>query len=309
MTSGNQAASDEQYHALRDGRGFVQLAAWSSVTVTGADRQTFLHNFCTNDVRRLAPGRSCEAFFTNVKGKILGHGLVSCRENELVIVTVPGQVAPLIEHLERYVIREDLAVRDTMAERRYFLVSDGKLVDDAAMLWMPWNLIGRPTSGLIEAPAGNSSRVKETLVAQQSMPCNLATFEKLRIEAGMPLFGFDFNDTNLPQEVGRDAVAISFTKGCYLGQETVARLDALGHVNQKIAGVQFGRADVPATGTELIRNGKSVGHVTSATFSPRRRAPLALGMLRREALAPGTELESAAGAARVVSLPVGDANS
>ena len=68
--------------------------------VTGADRQTFLHNFCTNDVRNGSrPGRCCEAFFTNVKGKILAHGLVSCRESELVVVTVPGQAAPLVEHL------------------------------------------------------------------------------------------------------------------------------------------------------------------------------------------------------------------
>jgi tRNA-modifying protein YgfZ len=308
MTRGDWPVSDDQYRALRDGRGFVELAGWSSVTVTGADRQTFLHNFCTNDVRRLTLGQSCDAFFTNVKGKILGHGLVSCRETELVVVTVPGQAAPLIEHLERYVIREDVALRDTTAERSYLLLSDGEIFADAAMPWLPWNLIGRSSSGLVEVPAGNLSRCKEVLLAQQVMPCDLATFEALRIEAGMPLFGTDFNDTNLPQEVGRDAVAISFTKGCYLGQETVARIDALGHVNQKIAGVQFAGADAPQAGTELIRAGANVGHVTSATFSPRLGTPLALAMLRREALAPGTELESGITAARVVTLPVAEAS-
>ena len=76
-------------------------------------------------------------------------------------------------------------------------------------------------------------------------------FDAARIEAGMPLFGVDFDDSNLPQEVGRDAEAISFTKGCYLGQETVARIDALGHVNQRIVGVRFSGTEVPAVGTEL----------------------------------------------------------
>ena len=71
----------DQYHALRTGCGTVELTDWSSVTLTGADRQTFLNNFCTNDVKRLSPGDPCEAFLTNVKGKILGHGLVTCRED------------------------------------------------------------------------------------------------------------------------------------------------------------------------------------------------------------------------------------
>ncbi|MCI0492433.1 MAG: hypothetical protein L0Z07_05820, partial [Planctomycetes bacterium] len=79
----------EQYVALRSGRGLVELASWSSLRVTGADRQVFLHNFCTNDVKRLVPGTSCEAFFTNVKGKIVSHGLVTCRDDELVVITVP----------------------------------------------------------------------------------------------------------------------------------------------------------------------------------------------------------------------------
>ena len=95
------------------------------MTLTGADRQTFLNNFCTNDVKRLAPGDSCEAFFTNVKGKILGHGLVTCRDDELVFITVPGQAAKLIEHLDRYVIREDVQLRDTTAERAYLLIAGG----------------------------------------------------------------------------------------------------------------------------------------------------------------------------------------
>jgi folate-binding protein YgfZ len=114
----------------------------------------------------------------------------------------------------------------------------------------------------------------------------------------------DFDDRNLPQEVGRDAEAISFTKGCYLGQETVARIDALGHVNQQSAGVQFSGSDKPEIAAELTQAGRAVGHVTSVTYSPQLQAPLALAMLRREHMAVGSRLDSPVGQCEVVALPV-----
>jgi tRNA-modifying protein YgfZ len=308
MSGGDSTIAADQYLVLREGRGFVELADWSSVTVSGADRQTFLHSFCTNDIRRLAPGQSCETFFTNVKGKLLGHGLVNCRENELVFITVPGEVTSLVAHLERYVIREDVVLRDTTTARRYLLLSDGSAMSDAApdVRWIAWDLIGRPSCGLLEASPSDVSRVREAILERENGQCEMAAFEALRIEAGMPLYGIDFDADNLPQEVGHDDRAISFTKGCYLGQETVARIDALGHVNRKIAGVQFAGAKIPQVGSELSSGGQSVGHVTSATFSPRLGAPLALAMLRRESLSPGTELTSTIGSVRVVALPIGD---
>jgi folate-binding protein YgfZ len=161
---------------------------------------------------------------------------------------------------------------------------------------------------LIEAPASAVDQVKARLEERGARECSLATFDTLRIEAGVPLFGVDFDDANFPQEVGRDHQAISFTKGCYLGQETVARIDALGHVNQRLVSIQFARGDVPAAGTQLTRGGHAAGHVTSATYSARLKAPLALAMLRREAALLGAELESPIGAARVVALPLDNAS-
>src|SRR3954463_2768472 len=103
---------NEEYQALRSGRGFYELAGWSSISVTGADRHTFLHSFCTNDVKRLVPGASCEAFFTNVKGKIVGHGVIGCRSEEVIIFGPPGQAARIVAHLDRYIIREDVQLAD-----------------------------------------------------------------------------------------------------------------------------------------------------------------------------------------------------
>src|SRR3954468_12228619 len=123
MTSSEITSFDREYQALRTGDAIVELAGWTSISVTGADRQVFLHNFCTNDVKRLVPGSSCEAFFTNVKGKIVGHGVIDCRDDELVIIGAPGQGPRLVEHLDRYVIREDVNLRDTTTDRAYFLVN------------------------------------------------------------------------------------------------------------------------------------------------------------------------------------------
>ena len=117
-------------------------------------------------------------------------------------------------------------------------------------------------------------------------------FEVLRIEAGTPVFGKDITEKNLPQEIGRDARAINFVKGCYLGQETVARLDALGHVNQILRGLVFepGSACPPA-GAALEDGDKRVGVVTSLAFSPARNAPVALALIRTSHSAPGTKVQ------------------
>jgi len=125
-----------------------------------------------------------------------------------------------------------------------------------------------------------------------------------RLEAGFPFFDRDITAENLPQEVGRDAQAISFQKGCYLGQETVARIDALGHVNRVLRGVKFDGPAVPPPATVLLAGGKEVGRVTSAAWSPRRRAPLAFAYLRQSAAKAGTRLESSTGPSEVVALPL-----
>ena len=296
----------DEYHALLSGCGFVELSDWTSITLTGNDRQTFLNSFSTNDVKRLQPGEHCEAFITNVKGKILGHGLVHCRAEELVFVTVPGQAEKLIAHLDRYVIREDVQLRDSTAERKYVLVAGGDSAGAglAHERWIHWRILDVAICGLVESPAEKLPAVREELRAVGAKPCGKTAFESLRVESGTPLFGIDFDEENLPQEVGRDELAISFTKGCYLGQETVARIDALGHVNQELVGVRFDGESIPAAGTELSNGGAVAGRVTSAAYSPLVSSPLAIAMVRRSFAPPGTNLESVIGACEVVELPI-----
>jgi folate-binding protein YgfZ len=332
MTPNTSAALIDRYEGLLSGRGFVELTDWTCIALTGADRQSFLHNFCTNDVKRLSSGENCEAFFTNVKGKIIGHGLITCRKNELVVIGEPGQATKLIEHLDRYILREDVQLQDNTGSRAHLLMCgapsafagfflphldyadatkapSGDLRDfpaqllDVAVYLTNWYAANERFFLLIETNTADLQKLEQKLVCGGLLACNDA-FEMVRIEAGIPLFGFDFDDRNLPQEVGRDETAISFTKGCYLGQETVARIDALGHVNQQLVGMKFSGERIPDRGTELTHAGKTTGHVTSSAFSPKLQAPLALAMLHRERCGAGNRLDSPSGPCEVISLPL-----
>jgi folate-binding protein YgfZ len=326
----------DQYGLLARGEGFVDLGNGSTVTLTGKDRQKFFNNFCTNDVLRLTPGIGCEAFITSVQGKTLGHVLVTCRENSLVLTTVPNQAAMLVAYLERYLFREQVEIRDTTAERSYLWVggpaTSGPLMrffesldvrdwlanlaanepiqgiegqmGDAAVYVIASDLLGGTHSYLIEHAPADGPALKSKLVASGFTSCDLAAMEPIRLEAGLPIFGIDFDDSNLPQEIGRNERAISFTKGCYVGQETVARIDALGHVNRLLVGLTFPASSGLAAGTELQSGGKAVGRVTSMGFSPKLDAGIGMALVRRGFDVPGSRFESERGAAEVVALPI-----
>jgi folate-binding protein YgfZ len=282
--------------AVTDGGG-VRLDDWSTLAITGADRVKFLQNMCTNDIRALAVGDSCEAFLTDVKGKIVGHVIVFAREDSLLLLGVPGQAARWSAHLDRYIIREDVQLADATERFQWSIVIGGRSeaeLGDLGRALGPCRQLW--TSGVWVAMESEGKDVRP-LTAEVSD----AVWHALRIESGWPLFGGDFDSSHLPQEVSRNAQAISFRKGCYLGQETVARIDALGHVNKQLATVEA--ADELRAGDELSASGQVVGHVTSAAYSPRRKAWVGLAMLRRAHNEPGATLRCREAAAQVVPTP------
>ena len=135
-------------------------------------------------------------------------------------------------------------------------------------------------------------------------PVGHAALNILRTEAGIPWYGAELNEQTLPPEAGLEQRAISYTKGCYLGQEIVERIRSRGHVNRKLVGLVLGGASLPAAGAKLRRDGKEVGHVTTAVHSPTLGRAIALGYVRREHLEPGTRLEvEGGGTAEVTTLP------
>jgi len=319
----------EQYEALRHGVGFVPLVGRSIVEVTGPDRLQILQSFTTNDVKRLSAGQGCEAFVTSPQGKTLGHIFIFCEDGKHIIDTSPEQTQSLIEHFNRYIITEDAFFTDRTAEFTDILVAGPKAaellssvtgkpapteylnhlpvtVGDQPVVLRRMDYAG-PNSFFVQVATPHAPAVIAALHHAGAMPCDHAAIEPARLEAGFPLFGTDITPENLPQEVGRDAKAISFTKGCYLGQETVARIDAMGHVNRLLVGVQFSAdAETPTEHLELLANSQPIGHVTSAAWSPKLQAPLALAYVRRAQAKVGTELSAANATAIVVKLPLND---
>jgi tRNA-modifying protein YgfZ len=315
---------DQGYLALVQAVGLVELDR-TQIELTGADRAAFLHNFCTNSVRDIPPGGGREAFVLDAKGHVLGHVLLFVTPHSIVLDAVAGQTERLIAHFERYVIREDVSVRDRTAEWADLLIGGPQADDllDSLALHAPLeplahteaafrgnrlfirrvDLVG-PESFLIACERRAAVEIVAALANAGAVRAGFAAFEAARIESGTPVFGQDITEKNLPQEVNRDAQAISLNKGCYLGQETVARIDALGHVNKVLCGVRFYGKELPASGSELTAEGGAVGTVTSATYSPRLEAPLALAYVRSSQTARGTKLSSQAGPAEVVALPL-----
>ena len=289
--------------------------------IEGPDRAKFLHNLTTNEVKRLAFGRGCEAFITSPQGKTLGFVTLHNLGEALLLRADAGSESSFGPHLDKYGIFDDIAQRDVSADTGELHVygpgadallqadglhipgpEDGSHVGDADVT--PLVIRERPFG--MDGLTVIASRIHiENLrgnLAGKTQPVDDATAEAQRIAAGTPLFGRDLGSENLPQELDRDARAISFVKGCYLGQETVARIDALGHVNKKLRGLRF-EGGSPPVGAELQLDGKSVGRVTS-TARHATLGPIGLGIVRASAWNAGTTLDAAGIRAVVVDCPI-----
>jgi len=312
---------EEVYRNLSQQCGVVALTDWSQIDITGSDRATFLHNMCTNEIRKLSPGQCCEAFCTDVKGKIQAQVFVFVEQDQISLLSVPGQAERIIAQLGRYVIREDVELADSTGKYALSIVVGPQA--HATLKQKTENENDIPTEDYNHATctlAGKPCLVARlpilwpgTLLvrtASANSPLNgldvptidtdSPAWSSLRVESQLPLFGIDFDDSNLPQEVNRDAQSISFTKGCYLGQETVARIDALGHVNKKLVVVSIEGTSVPEVGAKLLSGDSEVGTITTACWSPQASRPAVLAMVKRGANDIGSEMESPAGKAVVV---------
>jgi len=310
---------DSEYLALTQTGGWAELLGRTTISMRGADRQKLLHSFCTADIKSLAEGECCEAFVLNGKGKTIAHVLVLSLADHLLLSTTAGQAELLISHLDKYIIREDVTLENQSESTCSFFVCGEKVAaslfqlvtelpernkvitqDVAGVVFHVANVEVAGCGYLVIAGIGNRDWFQQSLTESGLTTASPDALDLLRVERGMPWFGIDIDDRNLPQEVQRDSEAISFTKGCYLGQETVARIDAIGHVNQLLVRLVFSEGPLPVVGAELFSDEKSVGRVTSVAQIP-AGAMLGLGYVKRSFAKPSVELKHEHGTAFVVA--------
>lgn len=286
------------------------LSDRTQIELTGADRAKFLHAFCTNDIIRLRPGQGCEAFLTNVKGRVVGHVFVFVGANSLWLDSVPGQESAIIAHLDRYLIREDVQFIPHSTDFGELLVTGSNaasllMLDQGIELYgfasrtaingLPFqirrvDLLGAP-GFLLSLPRTVTETTRQSLLAVGCVAGSADQFESLRIAAGFPQFGVDMSDENMAPEVARTRQCISFTKGCYLGQEPIARLDAMGHTNRELRRIQFPGGTSMTRGLFLSadQTEEQAGIITSvAPLAGDNGEVFTLGYLKTKFCKPGT---------------------
>jgi len=304
---------------------FVLLPDLTILDVIGRDAAKIVNNLCTANVMTLGPMMGREAFVTDVRGKTVGHVCIFQTPSGLRMIGAgtnanddrPKQSAAISAHLDRYTLREDATPADISGSLAAVLV-DGNLLAKldsfaAVLVTDPVTCELQSTDFGIkledsESIRGCAYRVPWwgdqsvlMLVDKNEMGGLLAhlrdkggieedahEFHRRRIGAKFPWFGIDIDPSNLPQEADRDSAAISFQKGCYLGQETVARLDALGQVQKRLVLWDLTCQSTPRVNTELKSDDRTVGRLTSVTGGNGANQYIALGFARRSHLDPGS---------------------
>ncbi len=282
------------------------------VQVLGADADKVINNLCTNDVKKLAIGQSCEAFITNVRGWCVAHGFILKRTNEILIVGQLGSSAAMCAHIDRYIVREDAKISDQSDLKCVLLLSQLEAQTIAAHFA---NGEPAPTGGAIHDTQVAVSRATAVsvellaegdvlLIADKADRAQMVAvlrdaavllgapeeFERLRIASGWPLAGREILEKSIPQELDRDPQAISFIKGCYLGQETIARLDAIGQLQKKICLIRVDTRDPIELGAAILKDNQPVGQTTSIAWSSSGDYQVGLAYLRRGNFQAGLQL-------------------
>jgi tRNA-modifying protein YgfZ len=326
MTEAIAIELDAQYRQLREDCGLLDRSARGKLLVRGQEAAEYLQGQLTNDVEGLAPGEGCYAALLDRKGHMQADmRVLRLAPDEIWIDTEPEALAAARRHLETYKIGRDVEVADLTAERAILSLIGPRSAAAADTATLPEHntrevrvdgvdCVAVGTSGgldLIAAtpgsqsgdPAGEASRLREALIAAGAVEVGSEVAEILRVEAGVPRFGAEMGPETMPAEAGIVEAAIDFEKGCYIGQEPVARLHYKGRPNRHLRGLRL--SALAAAGTALKLGEKEVGRIGSACVSP-IHGPIALAIVRREA-EPGAELAVGEDGvtARVVDLPFG----
>jgi len=316
-----------EHEAVRAAVGLFDFSFRSKFTLRGEHRVRFLHRIVSNDVKNLSTGQGTYATLLSAQGRILVDLRIYADEDRLWVDTDADLAEKAIINLKRYIVGDHVEIEPSelsavaiqgpqswKALQEFFGSNlapleremDHSAIDYGGRHARVVRLSSTGEEGYeVWLEAGTLRRFwRAALDENQASACGTQALESLRIEAGIPRYGQDLAEDTLPLEAGL-LNALSFDKGCYIGQEIVERARSRGHVNWKLRGLRLeAGAPVPRPGESLTADDKSIGEVTSACLSPSLGRPVALAYLRREVSEPGTRLMFAAGfAAEVVQLP------
>jgi len=288
------------YHAVRARGGVIDLSCRVKLALTGADRVRYLQGQVTSNVQKLAPSTTQPACVTTAKGRLCAEVMITAAAEALLIDAEESLRETLPPRLERYIIADDVAVTELDPEKRllHFLDTKPDWLGDSPV--HAATRFGRP--GWDWWPDAATVEKLWPEITQRVEVIGEALAEVLRIEAGVPRWGRELDETTLPPEAGLDRTHIDYHKGCYVGQEVISRLKSVGHVNRQLVGF-LSPSGVPlATGWEIVAadgDARLLGVLTSAAHSFALEKPIALGYLKRGS-PTGALLARPAGAMGVV---------
>jgi folate-binding protein YgfZ len=321
----------KEYRAVKEDVGGLDLGHLGKLRVSGRDRVRYLHNMLSNDIKGLGEGRGCYAALLTHQGRMEADAYALAFAEELWLESSLAGKDRLFQTLTKYIVSDIVTVED-WTEKLGVLSLQGprarERMEEVAGISLAslstlehrtiprssgdWVVVRRDRTGCdgydLWVPAGEVSDLwPRWLESGRIPPVGLQALNWLRTEAGIPWYGVDMDEKTLPMEMGLDH-AISMTKGCYRGQEIVARITHRGHLDRRLGAITIRHQDIPAGGAEVFSGGSKIGAITSAIASPRLQQPLALAVVKTEFLKPGTPVEVAYGDAtrpgEVVALPL-----
>ncbi len=308
---------DGENLSARSEAALFDLSPRGKLRLEGADRVDFVHRMVASDVRALAPGQSQKSMLLSTKGKLIADFTILALEDAYLLDVEPVGLSRLQAALDKYVIADDVRISDVTDAFSLLSVQGPKASEVVASLGAPIAALApdalvatqlRGAPAIVVATARFGVTGYDVYVALEAAPAifedlrargaRLAGFlahEALRIESGLPRLGADLDEDTLPPEAGLES-AISYTKGCYVGQETIARLKYQGHPNRQLVGLTVDAPEPPPRFTAIYSGEtgaeKEVGRLTSACWSPSRKAVIGLSVIRRDAAEAGTTLRA-----------------
>ena len=314
--------------AVREGgTGLIDLSSRGRIRVSGSEATMFLNGLITNDMKALAENRWMPAAFPTVQGRLIGAVRVARGKDSFLIDTDAESHEAVLKTISRFTLAGDFHVSDVTAETSLFTIQGKQAAEVVEKVFEP-SVSSLPRNGVAELEwqntpitiirathtaedgfdlvidSNHAPQLREALVKAGAQPVDQDTFEVLRVEAGIPRYGRDMDETNVVTETNLDD-AVSYTKGCYVGQEIIVRIKHRGHVAKKLTGLRFETdRSIPAGTIIKSTDGTEIGKVMSTAFSPKLGNTIGLGYVRYEYLAAGTNVMVDEGiAATVTDLP------